>query len=53
MTPMYAPDAFIKDKVEALAQQLGLDLLPGPGGGSCADQATRSRGPARPVRVRS
>ncbi|GGY97572.1 UvrD-helicase domain-containing protein [Streptomyces poonensis] len=26
MTPIYAPDAFIKDKVEALAQQLGLDL---------------------------
>ncbi|MEV2227867.1 UvrD-helicase domain-containing protein [Streptomyces phaeochromogenes] len=26
MTPLYAPDAFIKDKVEALAQQLGLEL---------------------------
>ncbi|MFF0190189.1 UvrD-helicase domain-containing protein [Streptomyces sp. NPDC005244] len=26
MTPLYAPDVFIKDKVEALAQQLGLEL---------------------------
>ncbi|MFD7815620.1 UvrD-helicase domain-containing protein [Streptomyces sp. NPDC059785] len=26
MTPLYAPDAFLKDKVEALAQHLGLDL---------------------------
>ncbi|WP_217558829.1 UvrD-helicase domain-containing protein [Streptomyces sp. GbtcB6] len=26
MTNLYAPDVFIKDRVEALAQQLGLDL---------------------------